>query len=456
MQPHQIGLPFEGIRILDSTYIFALPYAAGIMADHGAEVVKIEGPAHIEGVRRGGQGGLYAEGDPGDDWWNRGGIYNLLNRSKDSLTLDMSNEKCRDIFRELVKISDVVFENFTPRVMRRWELDYPNLRKIRPDIIMVSNTGYGHGEGPYSTYPGVASAMEPTHGLSNLTGYIGGNPARAGISYVDFVACWTALFAVSAALRRRARTGKGQWIDVAMYQAGVMNISEYLLDYIANGNPGERIGNRHRFRAPQGVYPAQGEDRWIAISVGTDAEWQALCSLIGKPELAKEPRFASNAERMKTHDELDKIISEWTAGRDRYQLMEELQQVGIPAGPVVDALDMHVDPHYRDRGFLERVVYPQDRKMGSRTVIGRPWKLSKHDVKVRKPAPKMGEDNHKYLVGLLGMEPTELEELEKEGLISYAPVPDSYGTPVPDEELLKLKIVSRIDPEYQERLGIWE
>jgi formyl-CoA transferase len=159
---------------------------------------------------------------------------------------------------------------------------------------------------------------------------------------------------------------------------------------------------------------------------------------------------------METHDELDKIISEWTAGRDRYQLMEDLQQVGIPAGPVLDAMDLHVDPHYRDRGFLERVVYPQDRKMGSRTLIGRPWKLSKHDVKIRKPAPKMGEDNHKYLVGLLGMKPNELEELQKEGLISDAPVPASDGTPVPDEELIKLKIASRIDPEYQKRLGIWE
>ena len=143
-------LPMEGIRVLDSTYVFALPYTGGLLADFGAEVIKIEGPAHPDTTRNSGLAGSYPEHDLGDDPWNRPSTYNLLHRGKQSLTLDMTDPRGRDLFRDMVRVSDVVMENFTPRVMRAWELDYPNLRKIKPDIILVSNTGFGHGGGPYS------------------------------------------------------------------------------------------------------------------------------------------------------------------------------------------------------------------------------------------------------------------------------------------------------------------
>ena len=286
-------LPLEGVRVLDSTYVFALPYAGGLLADMGAEVIKVEGPGRPDVTRTGGYSGVFAENDIGEDWWNRPSTYNLIHRGKQSITLDMTDERGRDLFKELVMVSDVVMENFTPRVMRSWGLDYPNLRKLRPDVILVSNTGYGHGGGPYSGYPAQATTQEATHGHCWVTGYPGEGPAKAGASFVDFLSTWTALLAIGAALRYRSRTGLGQWVDMGMYQAGVMFLSEYILDATANGREGGRIGNRHPWRAPQGCYPAAGDDQWITLSVGDDSQWRSLCEVMGQPELASDPRFAS-------------------------------------------------------------------------------------------------------------------------------------------------------------------
>ncbi|MEE2701194.1 MAG: CoA transferase, partial [Chloroflexota bacterium] len=171
-------LPLEGIRVIESTYVFAFPYAAGLLTDLGAEVIKIEGTGHMDLTRGGAFAGGYPDNNAGDDPWNRPHGYNVLNRGKKSLTLDLSKEEGRAILVDLLKVSDVFMENFTPRVMRRWELDYPNLKKIKPDIIMASNTGYGHGDGPYSSYPAQATTQEATHGHCHITGYPGDIPSK--------------------------------------------------------------------------------------------------------------------------------------------------------------------------------------------------------------------------------------------------------------------------------------
>ena len=381
-------LPLEGIRVLDSSYVFALPYAGGLLADMGAEVIKVEGPGRIDTTRTGGYTGSFPENDLGVDWWNRSSTYNLLNRGKLSITLDLTNSRARDLFRELVGISDVVMEAYTPRVMRSWGLDYQSLRQIKPDIIMVSNTGYGHGDGPYSRYPGQATTQEGTHGHCWITGYPGGPPSRAGASYVDFLASWTAMFAIGAALRYRNRTGQGQWIDLAMYQAGVMFTSEYLTDYMVNERPGERIGNRHPSRAPQGCYRSRGVDEWITLSVGSDRQWRDLCELMGVPELALEPRFCDVLGRIKFHDELDSILVRWTEKYEKHHLMEMLQSVGIPAGPVFNGRDTNLDPHFKARGFLEGVTFPKERDIGTRPFIGRPYRFSKSPLTIKaRPRP---------------------------------------------------------------------
>ena len=446
--------PFDGIRVLDSTYVFALPYAGGLLADLGAEVIKIEGTGHIDVTRGGNWSGAFPDNTPGEEWWNRSSTYNLINRGKRSLTLDLSQPKGRELLKEMVKVSDVLMENFTPRVMRRWGLDYPNLRQLRPDVIMVSNTGYGHGEGPWSNYPAQATTQEATHGLCQITGYLGGPPSKAGQSYVDFLATWSAVLGVAAALRHRQRTGEGQWIDIGMYQLGCMFVGEVILDYVSNGRVAGRMGNRHPFRAPQGCYRARGEDEWVTLSVGTDAQWRALCNLMGRPDLARDERFADPLARHRHHDALDEMITTWTCQYDKYELLHLLQEAGIPAGPVFNARDTHLDPHLQERRFLERVEYPPERDIGARYILGRPFRFSGAEVRVRRPAPTLGQDNETLLVGLLGLDPEEVRDLEQDGVIGTRPK-ESRSLPVqPQEEWVRTHRLAVWDMDYKEKLGI--
>ena len=448
------GLPLDGIRVVDSTYVFALPYAGGLLADLGAQVIKVEGPGRPDVTRTGGYSGAFPENDYGDDWWNRPSTYNLIHRGKQSLTLDLTDERGRDLFRRLISVSDVVMENFTPRVMRNWGLDYPNLRRLKPDIILVSNTGYGHGGGPYSGYPAQATTQEATHGHCWITGYPELGPAKAGASFVDFLSTWTALFALGAALRYRSQTGQGQWVDLGMYQSGVMFLSEYLLDAAVNGREGQRLGNRHPHRAPQGCYPAQGRDQWITLSVGGSGQWRALCALMQQPELADDPRFAGLPERQRNHDALDAIIAQWTQTRDRYELMHALQAEGIPAGPVLTGRDVHFDPHFQSRGFLERVEYPPERAMGARPIIGRPYKFSKSPVRIQGPAPTFGQHNEPLLRDLLGVPPAAYGQLTEDAIIAAVPTTGEPSPRIPETESLQRGLLADWDPDYRQRLGL--
>ena len=448
------SLPLSGIRVLDSTYVFALPYAGGLLADMGAEVIKIEGPRRPDTTRSGGFSGAYPENELGDDWWNRPSTYNLLHRGKQSLTLDMTDPKGRELFMELVKVSDIVMENFTPRVMRGWGLDYPNLRKIKPDIILVSNTGYGHGDGPYANYPAQATTQEGTHGHCWVTGYPGEGPSKAGASFVDFLSTWTSLFAMGAALRYRNQTGHGQWIDISMYQAGVMFLSEYIMDAQVNGREGERIGNRHPQRAPQGCYPAAGEDQWITLSVANEDEWQALCLLMGQDDLAIDPRFAALAARRDNHDALDQLIGAWTSRSDKYDLMHRLQGAGIAAGPVLTGKDVHFDPHYESRGFLERVTFPTERKIGTRPFMGRPYKFSKSPLKIQGPAPAYGQHNQPVLQDLLGISQEVYEGLVQDSIVATVPLTGEAQERLKPQQAVELGLLAAWDPDYKEKLGL--
>ena len=447
-------LPLEGIRIIDSSYVFAGPYATGLLGDLGAEVIKIEGPARPDFTRGGAFSGLLPDNDPQDDPWNRTSTFNLVNRGKKSLVVDLSKPEGREVLVDLIKVSDVIVENFTPRVMRGWGLDYPNMKKINPRIVMVSNTGYGRG-GPYSSYPAQATTQEATHGLAAVTGYIGGEPSKAGQSFVDFLAAWAIASAVMLGLRYRHRFGRGLWADIGMYQLGCYNVSEYVLDYIANGAPGGRIGNRHRQYAPQGCYRCAGRDAWCVVSVRDDHEWRALCSVIGRPELADDPRYATEAGRREHHDALDEIISAWTATVDKYEAMERLQGAGVPAGAVLDGKDLHFDPQLKARGLLETVEYPPERKMGPRRIIvGRPWKFSAMSPYVKGPAPTFGQHNREVLQGLLGYDEARCAELERAGILVAKPTKVRQVPDLSMDERVRLGRLAYWEPDYKERLGI--
>lgn len=447
-------LPLEGIRVIDSSYVFAGPYATGLLADLGAEVIKIEGPSRPDFTRGGAFSGMLPDNIRGADPWNRTSTYNLANRGKKSLVVDLSRKEGREVLIDLLKVTDVIVENFTPRVMRGWGLDYPNMKVINPGIIMVSNTGYGRG-GPYSSYPAQATTQEATHGLAAVTGYRGGEPSKAGQSFVDFLAAWACASAALLGLRYRQRFGRGLWADVGMYQLGCYNVSEYVLDSIANGRSGERVGNRHRQFAPQGCYRCAGEDAWCVLSIRDDEEWGALCGVIGRPELAADARFATEEARRANHDAIDEIISQWTKGVPKIEAMERLQAVGVPAGAVLDGRDLHFDPHLKARGLLETVKFPKERDMGScRPIIGRPWRFSAMPLTIRGPAPTFGQHNREVLRDILGYDESRCQALESAGILVAKPLKVRETPELSMDERVDLGRLAYWDRDYQERLGI--
>ena len=450
-------LPLENIRIVDLSRVFAMPFAGANLADLGAEVIKIDTcqAQFMETTRT--ITGPFPGNQPGELWWEQGGTFQTLNRGKRSLTLDLRSEEAQGILKELVSVSDIVLENFTPRVMARFGLDYASLRAVKPDLIMVSNTGYGHS-GPWSNFGAMASALEPTHGTGAFMGYLeedgtgslgeGRVPNKVGNSYTDFLATWTALVSVMAALLNRARTGRGTWIDLAMYQAGASFIGEGLLAYSFNGERTRRIGNRHTSMAPHGCYPCRGEDEWVTIAVRDDSDWLSFCAATGLSGMAAEAGFATTAGRLSRQDDLDGIVSKWTKQRTSYEVMEILQGAGVPAGPVLTAGQSLADPHFKHRGFFERVSHQQETALGIKEYIGRGWKFSGSEAAIAGAAPRLGEANTYALGELLGMPESRLRDLEAGEVIGTRPIGGNPPSQVPMETQVELGWIAGFEREF--------
>ena len=450
--------PLAGIRVVDLSRVFAMPYVGAYLADLGAEVIKIDThhAAFVDTTRT--ITGPYPNNEPGEDFWNRAGTFQTLNRGKRSLTLDLSSEKGMRRLLDLIAISDVVLENFTPRVSRRFGLDYANLRTVRPDLVLVSNTGYGHS-GPWSTFGAMASSLEPTHGSGAFMGYLERDddgrltgspvPNKIGNSYTDFLACWSAQLAILVALYRRALNGRGTWVDLAMYQTGVSFFGEGLLDFAFNGRRTRRLGNRHQSRSPHGCYPCRGDDCWVALSVRDEEDWIALCKAIGQPSLAFESRFADPVFRYENQDELDTIIAEWSSDQTQDEVVAALHEHGVPAAPVQNAAQLLWDGYLRERGLFEKVDFPQDSDMGSRMFLGRGWRLSRADVRVRGPAPDMGEANEYVLGRMLGLSQEEIEKLRNEQVIGEELSGGIRPAVVPLERQAELGWIAGYEPDFE-------
>jgi benzylsuccinate CoA-transferase BbsF subunit len=371
----------KGIRILDFTRVLAGPYATRLLADFGAEVIKVQSRLPRE-----------------EDDFARG-YANTWNRNKLGITLDMTKSDGIALARRLVALSDAVVENFTPRVMANWGLDYQNLKKIKPDIIMLSLSTMG-GTGPYRDYSGFGPTIQAFSGLTYLTSYPGGPPLGPGIAYADHVGALFGCLALLGALDYRRRTGEGQHIDISQVEAMASLLGDVFV-------PPEE-------RAFQGVYRCKGEDRWCAIEVAGDEEWPKFKEALGSPPWAEEKRFATLANRLRNKPVLDELIEVWTKNHTAEEVMARLQKQGVAAGVVQDARDLAQDPQLKERGFFIELDHPE---MGKTVPDASPIRLSDTPAGYTRAAPLPGQDNDYVYGELLGLSEAEMAELKKQGVI---------------------------------------
>jgi len=420
-------LPLEGIRVAALTVVWAGPFAEMLLADWGAEVIRVESLKHFPVPTRGMMPRppafltehwrgytAYVGKEPGERPWNRFALFNAHARNKLSMTVDLTQPKGMEIFKRLIEVSDIYLDSNQVQVAEKLGINYDMLRQVKPDIIMITMPGFGT-TGPYKYYRAFGAHLEGFFGHTWLRGYPDSDPTTTTYAFhCDAAAGATAAFAAVMALRYRNRTGKGQWIDLAQAEAAVPHLGEAVMDYTMNRRVQGAMGNRHPSAAPCGCYRCRGEDRWVTITVTSDEEWQGLCRAMGNPSWTKDERFADGLSRYRNQVELDRLVEEWTIQHDHYAVMHLLQREGVPAGPVIDDRDALNDPHLKDRGFFEE-LYQED--CGTLTYPGLAWKMSKTPNYLRLPPVRLGEHNEYVYKEVLKVSDEEYAELEREGHI---------------------------------------
>ena len=405
-------LPLHGIRVLDLTMAWAGPYATRLLADMGAEVIKIESVDNWDVLRA-------LTGQPPDTEriWDKSPYFNSTNRNKYGCSLNLSAPRGREIFLSLAAKADIVIENFRAEVMDNLRLDYETLSAANDRLIMLSMPGHGK-TGPERDFVTYGTNVEQLSGLCHLTGYEDGPPHKTGISYGDPIAGIAAAGAIALALWARRRTGRGQYIELAQRENLINLIGEVVVAFSLNELEPSRRGNHHSSMAPHGCYRCAGEDEWITIACRNDSEFAALCSALELPGLVRDPRFADVVSRYRNQNELDGIIVAWTVGRTKEDSAESLQSAGVPAMPVLSVPEVLADPHLCDRGFFEPVSHPV---AGVWDIEGPHWRMSESPAHIRLPAPTFAEHNRYVFGELLGLSEEEIAQLEAEGIIGTMP-----------------------------------
>ena len=421
MQKPPERMPLKNYRVLDLSRIWAGPYCTKLFADMGAEIIKMESlsvyDSHRGPVNPAKGIAAYPDAEPGDEPWNRNGWFNCLHMSKYGVTLELTKDEGRRVFELLVSVSDVVIENFRQGSLERLGYTYEELRKHRPDLIYVSMPAFGN-TGPWKGYLGYGIGQEQLSGMAHMTGYRGEGPMKSGINHGDPITGAHAAGVLMAALRHRRRTGKGMYIDVSQQESSVALMGPEVLAYQMTGQEPERRGNRSGWYAPANSYRCAGEDRWVTITATNQDQWRSLAQAMDADGLADDPRFATKEARRENHDELDRIISEWTIGLEAYDLTRKLQRLGVPAGPVLRGPDLLQDAHYKDRGTFVTVDHPQ---VGPKQYPGIPWKMSATPGVVRWPSPTLGQHNREVYGELLGLNGLEIDQLDQTGVIGTKP-----------------------------------
>ena len=392
------GKPLSGIRVIDFTWMLAGPYATRILADFGAEVIKVQSKKTAKGVES-----------------NLTTYFNNWNRNKRSVTLDMSYPEAREILLKLTERSDVLIENFSPRVMLNWDLNYEKLKEVRPALIMVSMSAMGQ-TGPWKDYVAFGPTLHALSGLTYLTSFEKDSPMGLGYAYADSISGLYAALVVLAALECRERTGQGQYIDLSEYESICTLMGPALLDTYLHEKEVLPHGNQPNYIpvAPYGCYKCLGMDRWCVMAVFNEEEWQSLCKVLGDPDWTKEEKFSTPWKRKENAEKLDELLTQWTFQHTPEQVVSFLQEAGVPAGVVQNAEDLAKDPQLMARDFFIHLEHPI---LGS-TVSDRSPIRFEDDLTVGwKAGPLLGEDNRYVFLKLLGLAEGEFSSLIEKGII---------------------------------------
>ena len=395
----------EGYRVVDFGWVAAGPILGSMLANMGAEVIKVESRTRLDSMRLSPDN---LDKNPEKDPW-----FHSIHRNKMSITVDMAKPKGVELLKNLVKKSDIVIENFSPKVMPKFGLEYESLRKVNPKIIMVSLPATGR-EGPLSDVITYGMSLQGLCGLDGIVGYEGERVLGMQQAYCDWLSAIIGAYGVVAALYYRNKSGKGQFIEVAQMEAAISVMNEPVMDYSMNGRIMGTQGNYSPFMAPHGNYPCQGDDKWVAIAVKTEEEWRSLCKVMGHPPWTEDEKFADRKKRVENRKELDAHISEWTKNYTHYEVMEMLQKVGVAATPCLDMEERFMDPHLQARDVYVPLEHPVT---GMEYVTNVPWKMSETPGGIYRPAPQLGQHNDYVFKELLGMSESEIEQLENEKVL---------------------------------------
>jgi len=404
----------EGTRVLDLTIFLAGPLPAAILADFGAEVIKVEAIQRLDGFRAYGTPSLAAV----EAGYERSPLFNSANHNKRGITLNLAAPDGVRLLKQLAAKSDAVVTNFSPRVLPQLGLDYEVLCKVNPAIVLSSVSGFGQ-DGPWRDYVSFAAIGEAVSGITSLGGYTGEGVVLNGVGVSDFYTGLMAAFGTLVALREARSTGRGCHVDISQLEASIPFIADVFMDFSLNGRSRAAATNYDPARAPHGCFPARGEDAWVTISIGSDDQWRALVEVMGHPHWASGEEFSTPLGRYRNRERLNELIAKWTTTQDKDELGRELQLRGIPAAPVRAPAEQLDDPQLKATGFFQQVEH---KYAGRHPYPSLPIRIDGSYPRINRVGPMLGEDNHYVFTQLLGLDQAELDRLEKAGIIGNRPV----------------------------------
>ena len=399
-------LPLQGIRVADFGQVIAAPVTAQMLGWLGAEVILVETESRF--TTR-----VWPPFADGESSIDRSGGFNLVNNNKLSCSLDLRQPEAVELAKGIIAVSDVLVENYATGVMEHLGLGYDEVAKLRPDIVYMSLAAFGRS-GPFKNLTGFHSVINLFSGLAAVTGEPGSHPRIMGGLIPDaFAGCYGVL-AVLEALYHRSRTGEGQFVEVSMTEALTGMIPEAVMEYSLTGGEQERTGNRDGRRAPHNVFRCVGEEKWVAISLETDAQFRSLAQAVGNPGWADDPRYTTAVARLENQDALEAMVQQWTTGLEVGEVVGALQAAGVPAAPVSDSAEVLADPHLLERGFVVPLEHPV---AGTRPVTTLPWSADGRRVDDLRAAPTFGQHNRWVLKELLQVPDEKYELLVSSGAI---------------------------------------